>query len=165
MTSVIASLTAIRPRCTATILLYVHIDFAATVIDGSFNHVKQTLDSEKHRNLTGQQQKTSTPHGASAPGWNEALASESEASVKADQSAPTTTEEMQEQTVEYVTSRYSPDERTTPTAARYCRDEVIGPLGSAAGHEDPQEVYQTVVKRTAKKTTHVVEDEPAQGYS
>ncbi|KAF5382031.1 hypothetical protein D9615_004394 [Tricholomella constricta] len=124
-----------------------------------------TLESEKNRNLSKQQHKTSTPH-ANAPGWNEALASESEADVKADRSGFATTSELQEQTVEYIASRYSPDDRTTPTTAHYSRDEVSGPLGSAAGHHDPQEVYQTVVKKVTKKTTQVVEDEaPTQGYS
>jgi hypothetical protein len=44
---------------------------------------RQTLEREKHRNLKGEQHKTSntTPHDH-APGWNEPLASASEASVK-----------------------------------------------------------------------------------
>lgn len=42
---------------------------------------KQMLELEKNRNLRGIQHKTSTPH-AHAPGWNEYLASASEASIK-----------------------------------------------------------------------------------
>lgn len=42
---------------------------------------KQILELEKNRNLRGIQHKTSTPH-AHAPGWNEHLASASEASIK-----------------------------------------------------------------------------------
>lgn len=42
---------------------------------------KQLLELEKNRNLRHVQHKTSTPH-AHAPGWNEHLASVSEASVK-----------------------------------------------------------------------------------
>lgn len=41
----------------------------------------QILELEKNRNLRGVQHKTSTPH-SHAPGWNETLASASEASVK-----------------------------------------------------------------------------------
>lgn len=43
--------------------------------------IKQTLDTEKQRNLSNKQYRTSTPL-SSAPGWNETLASASEASVK-----------------------------------------------------------------------------------
>jgi hypothetical protein len=42
----------------------------------------EILELEKRRNLAKIQHKTSTPH-AHAPGWNEHLASASEASVKA----------------------------------------------------------------------------------
>lgn len=42
----------------------------------------QLLEREKHRNLTQSQHKTSTPHKKDAPGWNEYLASASEANVK-----------------------------------------------------------------------------------
>ena len=42
----------------------------------------EILELEKKRNLSKQQHKTSTPH-AHAPGWNEYLASASEASIKA----------------------------------------------------------------------------------
>lgn len=40
------------------------------------------LDEEKKRNLSGTQHRTSTPLRDEAPGWNESLASASEASVK-----------------------------------------------------------------------------------
>ncbi|KAG5649770.1 hypothetical protein H0H81_002104, partial [Sphagnurus paluster] len=120
-----------------------------------------TLEDEKNRNLSGQQHKTSTPH-AHAPGWNESLSSTSEANIKADHSESMSTSELQEQTIDYVTSRYSPDDRKTSTTAHYSRDEVSGPLGSARGHEDTEEVYTTTVKY---KTTHVVEEGSPQGYS
>ncbi|KAG6899960.1 hypothetical protein C0993_004861 [Termitomyces sp. T159_Od127] len=124
----------------------------------------QTLETEKVRNLLNQQHKTSTPL-KNAPGWNEALASESEASVKADRSeSPASTIELQEQTVEYITSRYNPDDRKEPTTAGYSREEVNGPLSQAAGNEDSQEVYQTVVRKVSKKT-QVVEDDSARGYA
>ncbi|KAJ7867021.1 hypothetical protein B0H14DRAFT_2218986, partial [Mycena olivaceomarginata] len=60
----------------------------------------ETLEREKHRNLKGEQHKTSntTPHDH-APGWNEPLASASEASVKADQ-AKGSPSDLQKKTVE-----------------------------------------------------------------
>ncbi|KAH9838323.1 uncharacterized protein C8Q71DRAFT_750484, partial [Rhodofomes roseus] len=45
-------------------------------------HDPDTIEKEKHRNLTGKQHKTSAPHEKTAPGWNEYLASASEAAVK-----------------------------------------------------------------------------------
>ncbi|KAJ7256184.1 hypothetical protein B0H12DRAFT_1286893, partial [Mycena haematopus] len=65
----------------------------------------EALEREKERNLEGQQHKTSTPHDH-APGWNEPLASASEATVKADQ-ADGTPDELQKTTVE---SRHSSKE-------------------------------------------------------
>ncbi|KAH0585204.1 hypothetical protein H2248_008455 [Termitomyces sp. 'cryptogamus'] len=110
-----------------------------------------------------QQYKTSTPI-KNAPGWNEALASESEASVKADKSdSPASTLELQEQTVEYITSRYNPDDRKEPTTAGYSREEVNGPLRQAAGNEDSQEAYQTVIRKMSR-TSHVVEDDSTTGH-
>ena len=45
------------------------------------NLLLQTLEREKRRNLNGNQHKTSTPID-DAPGWNEDLATASEAHVK-----------------------------------------------------------------------------------
>ncbi|WWC85395.1 uncharacterized protein L201_000258 [Kwoniella dendrophila CBS 6074] len=42
------------------------------------------IEEEKQRNLSGNQD-SSAPHKEHAPGWNEHLASDSEAAVKADQ--------------------------------------------------------------------------------
>ena len=50
----------------------------------------QILEKEKQRNLSKQQHKTSTPI-PDAPGWNEHLASASEASVKARPFPPSST--------------------------------------------------------------------------
>ncbi|KAJ7707637.1 hypothetical protein B0H17DRAFT_898180, partial [Mycena rosella] len=83
----------------------------------------ETLETEKSRNLSGTQYKTSTPH-KHAPGWNEHLASASEASVKADK-AFGSPNDLQKTTIEYIQSRHSPDEAT------YLRDEVSGPLSGA----------------------------------
>ncbi|KAG6908678.1 hypothetical protein DXG01_003692 [Tephrocybe rancida] len=123
-----------------------------------------TLEVEKRRNLSNQQHKTSTPH-ANAPGWNESLASESEATIKADRADPASTTELQEQTIEYVTSRYTPDDSRGPTTAKYARDAVDGPLGHAPGHEDGQGVYETVVKKIEKKTTQVIDNDSTKGYA
>ncbi|KAH7928091.1 hypothetical protein BV22DRAFT_1149240 [Leucogyrophana mollusca] len=87
------------------------------------------LDREKRRNLSGVQHKTSSPH-EDAPGWNESLASTSEAHVKADRST-TSVHDLQRKTVNYIQSRHSPDERLEPREATYTHDEVTGPLGSA----------------------------------
>ncbi|KAF7336675.1 hypothetical protein MVEN_02102500 [Mycena venus] len=104
-----------------------------------------TLETEKVRNLSGVQYKTSTPH-KHAPGWNEHLASASEASVKADKAADHGSPgDLQKTTVEYIQSRHSPDE------ASYLRDQVDGPLSSAKSdevlvrktiHEEKTEIFQ-----------------------
>ncbi|KDQ24762.1 hypothetical protein PLEOSDRAFT_1090448 [Pleurotus ostreatus PC15] len=112
------------------------------------------LDLEKKRNLSGTQHKTSTPH-TNAPGWNEHLATASEASVKADRS-DSSPEDMQRTTVEYIHSRHAPDERTEPTSAFYSYDTVDGPLGAGADkilskrtvHEEVTEV----LKKDARPT-------------
>ncbi|KIJ66892.1 hypothetical protein HYDPIDRAFT_26307 [Hydnomerulius pinastri MD-312] len=89
----------------------------------------QLLEREKRRNLSGGQHRTSTPID-NAPGWNEHLASTSEAHVKADRSTASI-HDMQRNTVDYIHARHSPDERLGPREASYVRDEVNGPLGSA----------------------------------
>ncbi|KAG5352879.1 hypothetical protein C0989_012269 [Termitomyces sp. Mn162] len=125
------------------------------------NEAVQTIEAETLRKLLKQQYKTSTPI-KNAPGWNEALASESEASADKSDS-PASTLELQEQTVEYITSRYNPDDRKEPTTAGYSREEVNGPLRQAAGNEDSQEAYQTVIRKMSR-TSHVVEDDSTTGH-
>jgi len=108
------------------------------------------LETEKQRNLSKTQHHTSTPH-AHAPGWNEHLASASEASVKADK-ATGTPEDLQKTTVEYIHSRHSPDGRVSPREATYETDSVLGPLSDAQGTENG-----TVVKKTVhEETTEVI---------
>ncbi|KAJ7677700.1 hypothetical protein DFH06DRAFT_1166955 [Mycena polygramma] len=72
--------------------------FSSTMHDND----PETLEQEKQRSLAGRgtQHKNSdkTPH-AHAPGWNEPLASASEAAVKADQ-AHGTPQDLQKRTVE-----------------------------------------------------------------
>jgi len=116
-----------------------------------------TIEIEKRRTLSREQHSRVSPPNIDAPGWNEHLASASEAFVKADRGRLASPSELQKETVEYVKSRYS-DDRMGPTTAYYTRDEVSGPLGSATGREDTQDVYQTVVKKVTQKTTQVVEE-------
>ncbi|KAF7374831.1 hypothetical protein MSAN_00369100 [Mycena sanguinolenta] len=110
------------------------------------------LETEKLRNLAGTQYKTSTPH-KHAPGWNEHLASASEASVKADKDTDSPSD-LQKTTVEYIQSRHSPDEAT------YARDQVDGPLSGAQSdevlvrktiHEERTEIFPDGSKRTASE--------------
>ncbi|KAI0649490.1 hypothetical protein C8Q79DRAFT_950812 [Trametes meyenii] len=108
-------------------------------------------EEEKRRNLSKLQHETSTPIPDQAPGWNQYLASASEAAIKADQSTGTPLE-LQERTVKYVKERHhrgdssatsqSPVEPGVSTShmkhdgptdpeAPYSRDEIDGPLKSA----------------------------------
>ncbi|KAJ3885327.1 hypothetical protein GG344DRAFT_82831 [Lentinula edodes] len=106
------------------------------------------LDTEKKRNLSKTQHGTSTPHDH-APGWNEHLASASEAHVKADRSTASPSE-LADKTIKYIHERHSPENAVQPTEASFSRDAVDGPLGQAEGHE--QVVEKTVEKKksTAK---------------
>ncbi|KAF8656254.1 hypothetical protein AX16_002690 [Volvariella volvacea WC 439] len=114
----------------------------------------ELLETEKQRNLSGKQHKTSAPL-SDAPGWNEYLASASEAGVKADRhQGAKDVSELQATTVEYIKSRHTPDERTEPTVASYVREEVEGPL-SGRGRQDPEE---TVYEETTVKSTRKVFD-------
>ncbi|QRW18266.1 hypothetical protein RhiXN_03190 [Rhizoctonia solani] len=61
----------------------------------------EVLEREKHKNLRGEQH---SPH-THAPGWNEALASDSEAVIKADQ-ATGTPQEMASSTLEYMKKQH-----------------------------------------------------------
>ncbi|KAJ6531866.1 hypothetical protein B0H19DRAFT_966396 [Mycena capillaripes] len=111
-----------------------------------------TLETEKIRNLSGTQYKTSTPH-KHAPGWNEHLASASEASVKADKDTGTASaSDLQKTTVDYIQSRHSPDEAT------YLRDQVDGPLSSATTESDGSHQPQVLVRETVHKTKEVLKD-------
>jgi len=93
----------------------------------------ELLEREKQRNLSNIQHKTSTPLDY-APGWNESLATASEAHVKADQYTGTPAD-LQRLTVEYVHARHSPDDRLGSRESHHERDEVSGPL-STKGHID-----------------------------
>ncbi|EAL22529.1 hypothetical protein CNBB4070 [Cryptococcus deneoformans B-3501A] len=69
------------------------------------------LAREKARNLSGTQD-SSAPHKEHAPGWNEHLATDAEANVKADQAAPDGPpgKDLQEKTVSHVDKHHhTPD--------------------------------------------------------
>ncbi|WWD15821.1 hypothetical protein CI109_100245 [Kwoniella shandongensis] len=70
-----------------------------------------TLAKEKARNLSGTQD-SSAPHKDHAPGWNEHLASDSEAAVKADQAAPEGKpgKDLQDATVAHTHKHHHTDE-------------------------------------------------------
>ncbi|OSC97736.1 hypothetical protein PYCCODRAFT_1439975 [Trametes coccinea BRFM310] len=112
----------------------------------------EVLEQEKMRNLSKQQHKTSTPL-EDAPGWNEHLASASEAAVKADQFAGSP-KDLQDKTIKYVKDRHHSNESATTKEAPphepgistshmrhngtsnaeeapYQRDEIDGPLKNA----------------------------------
>ncbi|PVG04308.1 hypothetical protein CPB86DRAFT_693767 [Serendipita vermifera] len=101
----------------------------------------EILESEKQRNLKGEQYKTSSPH-KHAPGWNEYLASTSEAYTKADKSTATV-EEMQQETLTRVEARHPKTvveavaEKVTDAlegakeVATEAKDTIMGPLASA----------------------------------
>ncbi|CAE6537119.1 unnamed protein product [Rhizoctonia solani] len=90
----------------------------------------EVLEREKQKNLRGEQNSTHTH----APGWNELLASDSEAHIKADK-ANSNPEEMAKATLEYVKKQH-PDTWTETirehTNAPYMKDAVEGPLGALA---------------------------------
>ncbi|CCL98781.1 uncharacterized protein FIBRA_00786 [Fibroporia radiculosa] len=125
------------------------------------------LETEKHRNLSKNQHKTSTTID-NAPGWNEYLASDSEANVKADRSTHDF-DGLQQSTVKHIRNRHhtndsplsDPREQATNTnrmddsevvEAVYERDEVSGPLsGAASGSEfvEEEEVERVTRHRSA----------------
>ncbi|KAF9787420.1 hypothetical protein BJ322DRAFT_1210255 [Thelephora terrestris] len=96
--------------------------YSSTVHDNN----PDTLEIEKQRNLAQKQHLTSTPIHE-APGWNESLATSSEANVKADQSSDTP-EALVSRTVKYVKSRYSAEDRVGSREATYERESIEGPL-------------------------------------
>ncbi|KAF7312383.1 hypothetical protein MIND_00251600 [Mycena indigotica] len=110
----------------------------------------ELLELEKKRNMAGIQHRTSTPH-KHAPGWNEHLASASEASLKADK-ADGSPIDLQGTTVEYIQARHSPDE------AADLLDQVNGPLSSAKT-DDTSTGPQVLVRKTVRETTEVWKNE------
>jgi len=148
--STVRTTAAASLRCSSTRL------YSSTMHDND----PEILELEKNRNLRGIQHKTSTPH-AHAPGWNEHLASTSEASIKADQSSGTPSE-LQSRTVEYLRTRHSKDGENgiSSTTAFYSRDEVSGPLSDAKGKEDQYvELDEQILADKESKEVHKMNEE------
>ncbi|SRR6266404_1181742 len=141
----------------------------------------QVLEREKRRNLARHPYQTSSPVDHS-PGWNENLATASEANVKvgnlalsipteppiplihvtqADQDA-TSPHDLPSRTVAYLKAKDVPDETVVAT---YDRDEVSGPLRSAPGTADVNDVndtedtYEEEIKKQEGAWTHKVRRE------
>ena len=157
--------------CTTTTRRCVHPLLHCETVS-SYQARRQTLELEKQRNLAGKQHHSaSAPHEEHAPGWNEALASESEAHVKVRRRCPrapaapagparhavahaplqadkasATPDEMIRTTVEYVKKRHGEE---LPAEANYAKDEIEGPLKSAAS--TAAEVVSNVLEQTGLK--------------
>ncbi|KAH8114345.1 hypothetical protein DFH11DRAFT_1593894 [Phellopilus nigrolimitatus] len=109
--------------------------FAST--SSMHNNDPEVLEREKQKNLSGEQDKTSAPH-EHAPGWNEHLASSSEASVKADRNGKQNPEELQQESTERANEAHHAEDKkyqklgtTGVNEAEYKKDEVGGPLKGA----------------------------------
>jgi len=112
----------------------------------------EVLETEKHRNLRKEQHKTSSPI-KNAPGWNQHLASASEAAVKADRS-DVSPAELASTTIQYIKDRHhaapTGEERVDAREASYERDEITGPLkGSDAGVKEVHE--REVIKERVQR--------------
>lgn len=135
------------PRGQLSRVLYVYI----------LNAFTQVLEEEKQRNLKKIQHETSTPH-KHAPGWNEYLASASEAAVKvcspctvegivwllflqADKSE-TSFHELQTETVEHVKKRHSKRDSVKPDP-----DQVPPTPKGAISGEERVDAYEATYER------------------
>jgi len=117
-----------------------------------------TIEREKKKNLSGGDH-SSSPHKSHAPGWSEALASVSEAFVKADQAPVESPEELTRTTIEYVkkqhhSNAHADDYSSSQTAslvstvtgegsherASYEREELEGPLAGKTSTIERDEV-------------------------
>ncbi|THH31724.1 hypothetical protein EUX98_g2474 [Antrodiella citrinella] len=115
----------------------------------------EVLEQEKQRNLRKEQHKTSAPI-RNAPGWNQHLASASEANIKADRS-DNHPSEMTEHTIKYLKERHTVESEQIPPAsgvneerleaseASYERDEISGPLKGAK--KTKTEVHSQTVEK------------------
>ncbi|KAG8833914.1 hypothetical protein FRC17_009873 [Serendipita sp. 399] len=120
----------------------------------------EILEAEKQKNLKNEQHLTSTPH-KHAPGWNEYLASTSEAYTKADK-ATGTISELQEETVDHIKKRHPVTATETVVnavsdtvegikeAALTAKDTILGPLGSAGKSSSSSVDHKERGSRSAK---------------
>jgi len=145
----------------------------------------EVLEREKHRNLSRSSKKSSDLHD-NAPGWNETLASASEASVKvrgplslhlhlltyvtsfiqADRS-DTNVKDMISKTVEFMREkRVENEENGFSTTAIYRRDEVKGPLadkGDSMVHTTEVKTQKTDHRGTPLKADEILLEEDWKG--
>ncbi|KAF4613764.1 hypothetical protein D9613_007590 [Agrocybe pediades] len=118
-----------------------HADPRASHLSTMHDNDPDLLEREKARNLSGRTGKQfGSPH-EHAPGWNEKLASSSEAAVKADRSDGTTIE-LQSRTVEHMKSSRAVEADEESTNSASSRDSVEGPLSGARS-----EVEKVIVKK------------------
>jgi len=117
----------------------------------------EVLEREKRRNLARHPHQTSSPLDHS-PGWNETLATTSEAHVKADQDASSPSD-LAARTVAHLKAKGLPEETVLLTDDP---DEVSGPLRSAhggAGAVDTDDTYEEEIKEQEGAWTHKVRRE------
>ncbi|VDB83775.1 unnamed protein product [Peniophora sp. CBMAI 1063] len=126
-----ASIAARTIRASTRVAPSVTARFNST--SSNHNNDPEVLEREKHRNLSKAAYQTSAPMDGSAPGWNEHLASDAEANVKADRHGHSSPQDLVNETVKHLNEKHSPDERWGATeSSTYEREEVAGPLGEAA---------------------------------
>lgn len=85
----------------------------------------QVLEHEKRRNLEGK----TVPINPKFPGWNEKLASDAEAIVKAESCDEMPIQELQERTVEYIQRERHEESTTTKTTVSstdVCKEKGSG---------------------------------------
>jgi len=117
----------------------------------------EVLEREKRRNLARHPYQTSSPLDHS-PGWNETLATASEANVKADQDA-SSPGDLASRTVAHLKAKDAPEESAAVTDDP---DEVSGPLRSAHGTADVVDLddsYEEEIKEQEGAWTHKVKRE------
>lgn len=88
------------------------------------NNDPEILEREKHRSLNEKHDDSSQPHKEHAPGWNEDLASVSEAHIKADQANVGSPQELQAKTTEYIRKRHGHPDDLAHKAADTVSDVV-----------------------------------------
>ncbi|EJF55538.1 hypothetical protein DICSQDRAFT_73600 [Dichomitus squalens LYAD-421 SS1] len=136
-----ASRTAFKRTVARTTASRTSLRYTSTMHDND----PEVLEREKQRNLSKQQHKTSTPI-PNAPGWNEHLASASEASIKAQPQAQDAVPNEPG-----VSTQTMKSNGAGSTEAPYPRDEVDGPLKKAHGT-----VVETVEHKEDKITRQVI---------
>lgn len=99
-------------------------DFLAAWDKFGHGYDPEVLELEKWRNLLAKQQYQTTAPVDDAPGWNEDLASDSEAFVKADRTPGSPSAELVERTVTHVKARHSAEQRLEETGEHYDQNET-----------------------------------------